>query len=125
MKKVYLPYYISRAALSAGFSLLAFGFTWQAALAGLVLFGLFLLYLHSGWFTVDTSRPLTPLRRDARAQEAQRRALIAAVMAGLLAFFFLPTLVRSLGLAIQGTSLALPAAVLTYFAVEFSLLAKA
>jgi len=125
MKKEFLPYYISRAALSIIFALLAFGFTWGAGAFALLLFGLFLLYLHSGWFAVDASHPLTPLRRYERARGVQRKALITAVMAGLLLYFTLPYLAAPLGLQLPLQSLALPLAVLTYFVVQFALLARA
>ena len=68
MKREYLPYYISRAVISLLFSLLVFGFSWKALLLSAILFGLFLLYLHSGWFSVDLKNPLFPLRCDSRGQ---------------------------------------------------------
>lgn len=57
MKKEFLPYYVSRAILSTAFSILVAGFSWNAALLATVFFGLFLLYLHSGWFSVDLGNP--------------------------------------------------------------------
>ncbi len=84
MRTAYLPYYLSRAVLSALFSLAVFGVSWVALLAGLVLFGLFLFYLHGGWFRVDPTSPLFPLRRDQHARDIQRKSLIAALAVGLL-----------------------------------------
>ena len=124
MKKEYLPYYLSRAALSVLFALLVFGFTWKAALLVLVLFGLFLLYLHSGWFQVDPSRPLTPIRRDEHGRQVQRKALIAAVVAGSLAFILLGSPLGLLHPVQVAGSLALTLSVLTYFVAQFILFAR-
>lgn len=124
MKKVYLPYYLSRALLSAGFALLVFGLTWKAALLALVTFGLFVLYLHSGWFRVDPSNPLFPLRRDERAQQVQRKALVAAACAGGLLYLLLSQVARFTALPLAGGALAIALAILTYFAVQFALHAR-
>jgi len=86
MKREFIPYYLSRAAMSALFAILMMGFTWKAVLVAIFLFGLFLLYLHSGWFQIDLSHPLTPLRRDERGRQIQRNALIAAIAVGLLIY---------------------------------------
>lgn len=123
MKIEYLPYYISRALLSGLFAAAIFGLTWGAVLAGLILWGLFLLYLHSGWFRVDLSNPVFPLRRDQRGREVQRVALIAAVSAALLGYLFLTFLPVPLGLALPA-NLALTLAVLAYFITQFLLLAR-
>ncbi len=124
MKKEFTPYYLSRAILSAAFALLVFGFTWKAILFGLVVFGGFLLYLHSGWFQVDGSRPLTPLRRDERGRQAQRGALIAAVIVGLAVYLlFGPAVGLIEGAAVSG-SMALALGILAYFIVQFFLLAR-
>ena len=97
MKKEFLPYYISRFILSTVFSILVWGFTWTAALMTIVFFGLFLLYLHSGWFSIDLSTPLYPLRRDSHGQTVQRKALIFAVVLGLLLYTFAVPLSSFLG----------------------------
>jgi sterol desaturase/sphingolipid hydroxylase (fatty acid hydroxylase superfamily) len=124
MKKEYLPYYISRALLSMGFSALVFGLTWKALLAAVILFALFLLYLHSGWFSIDLSHPLSPLRRDERAREIQRRSLIAAVGVGLAIYVLLPLAASWLTFTLPTGPLALSAGVLAYFAAQFILLAR-
>ncbi|MGB2963166.1 MAG: hypothetical protein WBB69_04190 [Anaerolineales bacterium] len=123
MKKEFLPYYISRAALSAIFALLVMGFNWKAALFALVLFGLFLLYLHSGWFSIDLKYPLFPLRRDPRGQEIQRKALIASVVAGLLIYLNSPHLSELVGLPFSG-NIALSIGIITYFITQFILLGR-
>lgn len=122
MKTEYLPYYLSRALFSALFGAAVFGLSWAAGLSALVLFGLFLLYLHSGWFEVDLSNPFFPLRRDQRGRDIQRIALIAAVSAALLCTLFLKYLAVPLGLVLP-LDLALPLAVLAYFLTQFILLA--
>ena len=89
MKKKFLPYYISRAALSVVFGMLVFGFSWRALLFAAIAFLLFLLYLHSGWFQIDQQSPWFPVRRDERAQQVQRKALIAAIVIGLASYALL------------------------------------
>lgn len=124
MKKEFLPYYISRAVLSAAFAILVAGLSWWAAVLAVLLFGGFLLYLHSGWFQVDVHHPLTPLRRDQRGQEIQRKALIAAVIAGVLVYGFFVYGAAWLGLSLAGNA-ALLISILTYFATQFALFMRA
>jgi hypothetical protein len=124
MRKEFTPYYISRAILSAGFAVLVLGVNWQAAVAAVVVFGFFLLYLHSGWFAVDMKNPLFPLRRDTRGQEAQRKALIAAVLVSLLIYLLSPLLSGYIGLSLVPGSVVLAMGVLTYFIAQFILLAR-
>lgn len=80
----YIPYYMSRAAITGLFCFGNMGFTLQATIWFLAIFGLFVFYLHSGWFPADPSRPFFPLTRDAFALEVQRKALILAVAASLM-----------------------------------------
>ena len=124
MKKQFWPYYVSRAVIGSVFAVLVFGLTWQALAFALVAFGVFLLYLHSGWFSVDTRNPLFPLRRDARGKAVQRRALILAVGVGSFAYALLPMLSRFGGVSMPG-NVALSLALVTYFAVQWLLLARA
>ncbi len=123
MKRQFVPYYVSRAVLSAAFSVLVFGLNFKALLLGGVLFILFLVYLHSGWFAIDLANPLFPLRRDERAQQVQRKALIAAAIAGALVF--VPASVFASTVAAGAAPFALSLAVVVYFASQFFLLAKA
>jgi hypothetical protein len=125
MRKEFIPFYISRAVLSVVFSLVVFGVSWKAMLSAIVFFTLFLLYLHSGWFSIDPSRPLTPIRRDERAKEIQRKALIAAVTVGLLLYVILPQANTYRGLSLIAGPLALSFGVITYFITQFILLARA
>ncbi len=119
MKTALVPYYVSRALLSAAFSVLLFGLSWRALASAAILLALFLVYLHSGWFAVDTSHPLFPLRRDDRAREAQRKALIAAAIVGGLVYLGYSTLTSA-----ASPPLAISAAVLVYFGSQFLLLAR-
>jgi hypothetical protein len=121
MSKSFGPYYASRALLSAAFSMLVFGLSWKALVMAGVVFALFLVYLHSGWFGVDPSNPLFPLRRDERAREAQRKALVAATLAGAMGFVAI-TAIASASTA-AAAPLAISVAVLVYFASQFLLLA--
>jgi len=123
MKKEYFPYYISRAVLSSIFSILVLGFNWRAALFAIVLFGLFLLYIHSGWFSIDLKNPLMPLRRDPRGQNIQRKALIYSVIVGLLIYISSSNLFGRIGLTVPG-NIALSVGILTYFVTQFILFAR-
>ena len=123
MKTEYLPYYLSRALFSLLFAAAVFGIGWVAAAAALVLFGLFLLYLHSGWFEVDLSHPFFPLRRDQRGRDAQRVALIVAVSAALLGYLAIKYLAIPLGLRLPDV-LSLTLAILAYFITQWILLAR-
>ncbi len=119
MKKVFMPYYLSRAIFSAGFAILAMEITWKALFMAVTLFGLFLLYLHSGWFLVDLRYPLIPLRRDARGLLIQRKALIISVCVGLLIYLFSAQVPTFFGLQIIGGNIVLVIAIITYFISQF------
>lgn len=123
MKKEYFPYYISRVILSSIFSFLVLGFTWKAGLLALVFFGLFLLYLHSGWFGIDLRNSLVPLRRDSRGQKIQRKALIYSVVVGLLIYLSPSNLSGLLGLTFPSI-IALSVGILTYFVTQFILFSR-
>jgi hypothetical protein len=119
MKKEFLSYYISRAVLSSLFSLLVFGFSWKALLFSIVLFGGFLLYLHSGWFSVDSKNPLFPLRRDSLGLLVQRKALVISIVAGLLTYFSLSYLAGAFDLVLLSGNIAFAVAIIAYFASQF------
>jgi hypothetical protein len=125
MNRRFLPYYISRAALSAGFSLLVLGFTWRALVLAPFLFGLFLVYLHSGWFPVDPAQPLFPIRRDERGRDAQRKGFIAALASGAALFVLLTAVPLGVPLSSSAGSLAVSVGVIVYFGTQFVLLARA
>ena len=125
MKREFIPYYLSRAAMSAILAILVMGFTWKAALAAVFLFGLFLLYLHSGWFQIDPSHPLTPLRRDERGRHIQRNALIAAISVGLLIYLIASQASHLFGWSLIAGPLALSLSMITYFIAQFILFARA
>jgi len=123
MKKEFLPFYISRAILSAAFAILVVGVNWMAGLFAAMVFGLFLLYLHSGWFTVDLSHPFLPLRRDQHGQEIQRKALIASVIVGMLVYLIAPYLPSFLGFSLSG-NVAFSIGIITYFVTQFDLFVR-
>jgi hypothetical protein len=125
MKREFVPYYLSRAALSAIFGFVVMGLNWKALLLAIAMFGLFLLYLHSGWFQVDPSHPLTPIRRDERGRQAQRKALIAAIIVSLLIYLILPKAFALFDLALVTGPFVLLFGILAYFVTQFILLAKA
>ena len=125
MSRTFLPYYISRAILSAIFSWLVFGLSWIAFLFSIIIFGLFLLYLHSGWFKVDPKNPLLPLRRDDHGQSVQRKAILIAIVVGFLTYLSLSQLTSALGLGLSSGSIALAVATIAYFASQFVLFIKA
>jgi hypothetical protein len=116
MKKEILPYYISRFILSMVVSILVWHFTWTAAVMTFVFFGLFLLYLHSGWFSIDLSTPLYPLRRDSHGQAIQRKALIVTVVFGLLLYTFAGSLISG--------QIALSISIVIYFITQFTFFIK-
>ena len=122
MKKEFRNYYISRAILSVVFAILVFNFTWQALLMALVIFGLFLLYLHSGWFRVDPEGGFFPLRRDDHGRQVQRIALIAAVVIGTFTYFALSYLPVNLASTAGGPALGI--GVLVYFSTQFILFSR-
>jgi hypothetical protein len=125
MKKEFLPYYISRAFLSIVFSILVIGLSWKAALLSILFFGGFLLYLHSGWFSVDLTNPLAPLRRDLHGQLVQRKALIISVVVGMSLYLLSMGLSSSLGMVLVSGHVALSIGVIVYFIAQFVLFAKA
>jgi len=123
MKKEYLPYYLSRILLSVILSAVIFGLSWKAGILALVLTGLFILYLHSGWFEINLDTPLTPLRRDLRGKDIQRKALIAALFCGMV-FFVVSPYFSNFFLSPDARYLSLLIGVIVYFGVQFSLLSR-
>ena len=124
MRKDFTPYYISRALLSILFSILVIGFNWTTIVFAIILFGLYTLYLHSGWFRIDMNYPLFPLRRDTRGQAIQRKALIVSMIVGLLLYLFSSQLSGILSLSISG-NMALFFGIAAYFVIQFILLVRA
>jgi len=123
MKKEFLPYYLSRGLFSALLSLLVFGLSWKAGGFAVFLFGLFFLYLHSGWFEIHLETPFTPLRRDTRGKEIQRKALIAALLCSTL-FFLISPYLSSWFISPEARYLALVLGIFVYFGVQFTLLSR-
>jgi hypothetical protein len=120
MKRVLIPYYVSRAVLSA---LLGAAFVlggqpwWLGVLMAAVLFAGFLWYAHSGRYAIDPSTPLTPLRRDERGNAIRDRAVVWAVVVGGVLFAALSLAGTVFQVTIAAGSLAMLSGVITYFAV--------
>ena len=124
MKKEFLPYYISRAILSLAFSLLVLGLNWYAILVAAILFGLFLLYLHSGWFKIDLEKPLTPLRRDSYGQSIQRKALTVAIAISLISYALVSVLSGYLNIGVIPGNVFLILGIVLYLFTQFFLFSK-
>lgn len=124
MKREFIPYYVSRAALSLALAFLVFGFSWKALLLAALFLGFFILYLHSGWFQVDTAHPFWPLRRDDRGREVQRKALIAALVSGVALFVILAADPFGVSGQLAAGPLAMVLGACVYFAVQFYLFAR-
>lgn len=125
MKKEYFPYYISRLILGTAFSILVWGLTWTTVLMAAMFFGLFLLYLHSGWFSIDLANPLFPLHRDTHGEAVQRKALIITIVVSLLLYLTSLQLSSYVGWSLVSGNLALSIGFITYFIAQFVLFAKA
>ena len=125
MKNEFLPYYISRAVLSIVFSILVMGLSWKAVLLALLFFGGFLLYLHSGWFSIDLKNPLAPLRRDLNGQLVQRKALSVSVVVSVSLYLISMGLSSYLGMVLVSGDVALSIGIILYFVTQFVLFAKA
>jgi hypothetical protein len=115
MKRQFLPYYLSRAVLSLVLAAVVLGFTWKVAALAACFFAFFLVYLHSGWFEVDPSRPWFPLRRDERGREIQRKALIAAIVSGVIIFVLRTAIPFSASLPLAAGPLAMALGACVYF----------
>ena len=127
MTRALIPYYVSRAILSAlaGLIVTLGGLPWWVGLlTGLLTFGGFLWYAHSGFHLVDTSTPLTPLRRDERGRAIRDRAVVAAVVVGGLVYGVLSLTELALPLLPAAGAWALLAGVITYFVASNWLYAK-
>ena len=121
MKRELVPYYVSRAALSALFGWvfsLGGGRWWPGALMGVLTFAGFVWYAHSGRYLIDPSQPLTPLRRDARGEDIRNRAVVIAVVVGGVAYGALSLLGLAVALPPNVGAWALLGGVATYFAVS-------
>ena len=124
MKRQFIPYYLSRAVLSLVLAAVVLGFTWKAAALAACFFAFFLVYLHSGWFEVDPERLWFPLRRDERGREIQRKALIAAIVSGVVLFVLLTAFPFSTSLTLAAGPLAMAVGACVYFATQFALFAR-
>lgn len=127
MKKELSWYYISRTIISTllAYLLIRAGWPiWSGVLIGLVTFVLFIWYAHSGYFLVDASKPLTPLKRDARARTIRDRSLLSAVVIGGVIYGILGLLGQITTLAPEIKNLALVIGVIAYFVISQVLFAR-
>lgn len=120
MKRELIPYYASRAALSAllGWVVASGGEWWLGLLMGALTFAAFVWYAHSGRYLIDPSRPLAPLRRDARGEAIRDRAAVMAVVAGGLVYGVLALAAQVVPLTVSAGTWGLLAGVVTYFAAS-------
>jgi hypothetical protein len=128
MKRELTVYYISRAVLSALLAILLMGqgglAWWFGAILGMLLYGGFLYYAHSGHYLIDPGMLLIPLRRDERAGWVRDRALAAAVAIGGMSFAALSLIGQWLPLSASLSSVALALGIVTYFGVSEWLFAR-
>ena len=126
MKRELIPYYVSRAFLSALVGLLVSsgGEIWLGVLIGLVAYVGFIWYAHSGWYLIDPTNPLFPLRRDARGEAIRDRAVVLSVAVGGFAYLGLSITLRALSIEANVGSWAFMAGVAAYFAISYWLFIK-
>ncbi|HLC03651.1 MAG TPA: hypothetical protein VJK02_11485 [Anaerolineales bacterium] len=120
MNRALIPFYVSRALLSALFGYListGAGITLGALMGALTFVG-FLWYAHSGRYLVDTSSPLFPLRRDARGNAIRDRSVVVSLALAGLSYAVLAILSRALPLQPSIGWLAIIVGVVTYFALS-------
>ncbi|HEY43152.1 MAG TPA: hypothetical protein G4O11_04140 [Anaerolineae bacterium] len=120
MKRELIPYYVSRAFLSALLGLLISSGKeiWLGVLVGLVVYAGFLWYAHSGRYLIDTTTPLFPLRRDARGEAIRDRAIGLSVAVGGLAYLGLSLASNAFPIEAHVGSWALAAGFVTYFVIS-------
>jgi hypothetical protein len=117
MSRALIPYYVSRAFLSALFGYListSAGLVTGVALGGLTFLG-FLWYAHSGRYLIDYSTPLFPLRRDDRGNAIRDRAVVVSVTVGGLSYLALTILSHLLSINLSPGGLAVALAIVCYF----------
>lgn len=120
MKRELIPYYVSRAFLSALLGLLISSGNeiWMGVLLGLAVYIGFIWYAHSGRYLIDTANPLFPLRRDDRGMAICDRAVVISVAIGGLAYFGLSIASQLLPIKAHFGSWAFALGVLAYFAIS-------
>ncbi len=122
MKRELLPYYLSRAVIAAalGVLLVVLGGNdwWFGVLIGLLVYAGFIWYAHSGHYLIDSSTPLTPLRRDERGKDIRNRALVLAVAVGGVTIALISMAGLLFSVPSQLGSIALLLAFVTYFAAS-------
>lgn len=120
MKRELIPYYVSRAFLSAlvGLLISSGNRLWMGVLLGLVVYIGFIWYAHSGRYLVDTTNPLFPLRRDVRGEAIRDRAIVISVVIGGLAYLGLSIASQVFPMKANIGSWAFALGVVAYFAIS-------
>ena len=120
MKRELIPYYVSRAFLSAlvGLLISSGNEIWMGVLLGLAVYIGFIWYAHSGRYLIDTTTPLFPLRRDARGMAIRDRAVVISVAIGGLTYFGLSIASQLFPINAHIWSWAFGLGVLAYFAIS-------
>ena len=126
MKRELIPYYVSRAFLSALLGLLisSGNGTWMGVLLGLAVYVGFIWYAHSGRYLVDTTNPLFPLRRDARGMAIRDRAVVISVGIGGFAYLGLSIASHIFSMSAPIGSWAFALGVVAYFVITNLLFIK-
>lgn len=119
MRRELIPYYVSRAFLSALLGLLisSGNGTWMGVILGLAVYVGFIWYAHSGRYLVDTTNPLFPLRRDARGMAIRDRAVVISVGIGGVAYLGLSIASHLLSISAPIGSWAFALGVVAYFVI--------
>jgi hypothetical protein len=120
MNRALIPYYVSRAILSALFGYVistGAGATLGASMGALTFVG-FLWYAHNGRYLIDTSTPLFPLRRDDRGSAIRDRAVVTSVAIAGVTYAALGLLSRGLPIPLSIGWLAIVVGVVSYFVVS-------
>lgn len=121
MKRELTLYYISRAVMAVVFGYLVASSSsiWLGVLLGSITFVGFIWYAHSGWYLIEPSTPLYPLRRDKRGEAIRDKAVLMAVTAAFLFYAVFSRIAGIFSLAVPVGSWAFVLGSITYFAVSY------
>jgi len=117
MNRNLIPYYVSRALLSAVFGWffsINLGL-WIGILIGVAIYAYFLWQAHSGRYLVDPSSPLFPFRRDNRSRVIRDKAVVVSVAIAGVIFFVASIAASFLPIGNQVGLIALVIGVVIYF----------
>lgn len=126
MNRNLIPYYVSRALLSAVFGWflsLNLGL-WAGLLIGLAIYAYFIWQALSGRYLVNPSSPLFPFRRDDRSSAVRDKAVVVSVAIAGVIFFAASMAASFLPIGNQAGLIALVIGVITYFVTSNWLLVR-